>query len=89
MSGWATFLIVNLVHAGVAGDVLTKSWDAGVAVDILDLVVLLHHAEVAINCDLRPGIGDLDKIGRKGGLVTFLDVTVVHADIALNILAKR
>ena len=89
MSGRATFLIVNLVHAGVAGDILAKSWDAGVVVGILNVVVLLHHAEVAISCDLRPWIGNLDEIGRKGGLATFLDVTVLHTDIALDILAKR
>ena len=89
MSGWATFLIVNLIHAGVAGDVLAESWDAGVVVDIPDVVVLLHHAEVANNCDLRPGIDNLDEIGRKGGLATFLDVTVVHANIALDTLANK
>ena len=58
-------------------------------VDILDDDGLLHHAKVALGGDVRPWIGDLDKIFRKSGWAIIFDVTLVYANGALDILDKK
>ena len=68
---------VTLVHAKVALDMCTERWDAGAVLDVLgegdlfpqgevlDKGGLLHHAEVALDRDVQPWIGDLDEFGAK------------------------
>ena len=59
------FLGITLVHAKLALDILAKSWDTSVVVDFLDDIGLLHYAEIAMDGDVQPWIGDLHEIGRN------------------------